>query len=57
MELDQMTRDFYKESESVVAQSQDEIQAFYAKHDISVEGRNVIKPIQTFQDAGLPGRE
>jgi hypothetical protein len=56
MELDQMTKGFYKESESVSALSQEEIQAFYAQHDISVEGKNVIKPIQTFQDAGLPGR-
>lgn len=53
--LPKFEKQFYKEDAAVAARSQPEIEAFRRKQQITVAGRNVPKPVETFDEAGFPG--
>ena len=48
-------KNFYVENPSVKAMSEREVVAYRARREITVEGHDVPKPIQTFRDASFPG--
>ncbi|KAL2358697.1 Phosphomethylpyrimidine kinase-domain-containing protein [Cryomyces antarcticus] len=48
-------KSFYKEDPAVAARSQSEVDAFRKEHQITVQGRNIPKPVETFDEAGFPG--
>lgn len=48
-------KNFYIESPSVRAMSEHEVVVYRARREITVEGHDVPKPIQTFRDASFPG--
>ncbi|EDQ88311.1 p68DDX5 RNA helicase [Monosiga brevicollis MX1] len=54
VELTPFTKDFYVEHPETAAQTDEDVQNFRASHQISVEGRDVPKPITTFERASFP---
>ena len=48
-------KNFYVESPVVQAMTEQDVAMYRAEKDISVEGRDVPKPIKMFQDANFPG--
>lgn len=48
-------KSFYKEDPAVAARSDREVEAWRKEKEIAVQGRNVPKPVQTFDEAGFPG--
>ncbi|KAF1352393.1 P-loop containing nucleoside triphosphate hydrolase protein [Delphinella strobiligena] len=48
-------KSFYKEHPDVAARSQAEVDAFRKEHAIAVQGTNIPKPVETFDEAGFPG--
>lgn len=53
--LPKFEKSFYKEAPSVAARSAAEVEEFRRKHQITVSGRDVPKPIETFDEANFPG--
>ncbi|KEQ63865.1 P-loop containing nucleoside triphosphate hydrolase protein [Aureobasidium melanogenum CBS 110374] len=53
--LPKFEKSFYKEAPSVAERSQAEVDEFRKTHQIAVSGKNVPKPVQTFDEAGFPG--
>lgn len=47
-------KSFYKEDPLVAARSQADVDAFRAKHNIAITGKDVPKPVETFDEAGFP---
>lgn len=47
-------KNFYIEDPAVTARSQAEVDAYKASHKMVVQGRDIKKPITTFQEAGFP---
>ncbi|RYP08254.1 hypothetical protein DL764_001988 [Monosporascus ibericus] len=47
-------KSFYKEDEAVARRSQTEVDRFRRDHQITVAGRDVPKPVETFDEAGFP---
>lgn len=57
-ELDGLSRfekNFYVESDSVAAMTEQEVEAYRRKREITVEGKDVPKPVKEFKDVGFPG--
>ena len=57
-DLDGLTpfeKNFYVESPAVVAMSEKEVEQYREQREITVEGRDVPKPVTNFRDVGLPG--
>ncbi|RQM06420.1 hypothetical protein DH86_00002269 [Scytalidium sp. 3C] len=52
--LPKFEKSFYKEDPLVTARSDADVAAFRAKHAITVSGRDVPKPVETFDEAGFP---
>ncbi|KAH9327018.1 hypothetical protein KI387_007196, partial [Taxus chinensis] len=52
--LTHFEKDFYVEKPSVAAMSEDEVGAYRVRREITVEGKDVPKPVTTFKDAGFP---
>jgi len=48
-------KNFYVEHPAVTALTEDEVTAYRRKREITVEGRNVPKPVRTFEEASFPG--
>lgn len=48
-------KNFYVESPVVQAMTEEDVALYRTEKDISVEGRDVPKPIKMFQDANFPG--
>ncbi|KAJ4850861.1 DEAD-box ATP-dependent RNA helicase 30 [Turnera subulata] len=48
-------KNFYFESPSVQAMSEQDVMMYRARRDITVEGHDVPKPIRYFQEANFPG--
>lgn len=48
-------KDFYEESLSVRAMSEQDVAVYRARRDITVEGYDVPRPIRTFMEANFPG--
>ncbi|OCK79274.1 P-loop containing nucleoside triphosphate hydrolase protein [Lepidopterella palustris CBS 459.81] len=53
--LPKFEKSFYKEDPAVTARSTAEVDAFRKEFQITVTGRNVPKPVTTFDEAGFPG--
>jgi ATP-dependent RNA helicase DDX5/DBP2 len=47
-------KSFYKEDEEVARRSQAEVDAFRKEKEITIQGKNVPKPVTTFDEAGFP---
>ncbi|KAJ0959640.1 putative RNA helicase [Helianthus annuus] len=47
-------KNFYVESPNIAKMSESEVEEYRAKREITVEGRDVPKPIKTFSDARFP---
>ncbi|KAJ5728850.1 RNA helicase (Dbp) [Penicillium malachiteum] len=47
-------KSFYKEDPNVTARSDAEVTEYRKKHDMAVQGRNVPRPVETFDEAGFP---
>lgn len=57
-DLDGLTpfeKNFYVESPSVAAMTEDEVEEYRKKREITVEGSDVPKPVREFGDVGFPG--
>ncbi|KAM0244827.1 hypothetical protein ACHAQJ_010711 [Trichoderma viride] len=52
--LPKFEKDFYKEDPDVSARSPDEVEAFRRKHQMTIAGSDVPKPVETFDEAGFP---
>lgn len=48
-------KNFYVESAAVAAMSEKEVEQYRERREITVEGRDVPKPVPNFRDVGLPG--
>jgi len=52
--LPRFEKNFYRESPSVQARSMQDVEAYRKSKDITVTGRNVPKPVQSFDELNLP---
>lgn len=52
--LPKFEKNFYKEDEKVAARSQQEIDAFRKENEMSCTGKDIPKPITSFEEAGFP---
>jgi len=52
--LPKFEKSFYKEHPDVSARSEEEVEAFRKELQIAVQGKNVPKPVQSFDEAGFP---
>ncbi|KAH8691257.1 putative RNA helicase [Talaromyces proteolyticus] len=52
--LPKFEKSFYKEHEDVASRSPKEVEAFRKDHQMAVTGRNVPRPVETFDEAGFP---
>lgn len=52
--LPKFEKSFYKEHPNVAARSEREVEEFRKEHQMSVQGRNVPRPVETFDEAGFP---
>lgn len=48
-------KNFYVEHPSVSSLTEDDVTAYRRRREITVEGRNVPKPVRTFEEASFPG--
>lgn len=53
--LPHFEKNFYIESPAVRAMTDAEVNEYRQQREITVEGRDIPKPVKTFQDAGFPG--
>ena len=53
--LPKFDKSFYKEDPAVASRPQSDVDNFRRKKEITVAGRNVPKPVETFDEAGFPG--
>ncbi|KAJ5474389.1 RNA helicase (Dbp) [Penicillium sp. IBT 31633x] len=47
-------KSFYKEHPDVTARSEEEVQAFRKEKQMAIQGTNVPRPVETFDEAGFP---
>ncbi|CAO3563570.1 unnamed protein product [Mortierella alpina] len=47
-------KNFYQENPAVTARTPAEIDAYRAKHEMTLYGPNIPKPVETFDEAGFP---
>ncbi|EFY92383.1 ATP-dependent RNA helicase dbp-2 [Metarhizium acridum CQMa 102] len=52
--LPKFEKSFYKECPEVANRSSAEVDAFRRKHQMTIAGRDVPKPVETFDEAGFP---
>lgn len=55
-ELQKFEKNFYREHINVQNRSNEEIEAYRLKKEITIAGKNVPKPVYTFEEAGFPGK-
>ena len=48
-------KSFYKEDPAVTTRSERDVEAFRREKEIAVQGKNVPRPVHTFDEAGFPG--
>lgn len=57
-DLDGLTpfeKNFYVESPSVAAMTEAQVEEYRRMREITVEGRDIPKPVKSFRDVGFPG--
>ncbi|KAI1847794.1 hypothetical protein JX265_009222 [Neoarthrinium moseri] len=47
-------KSFYKEDDAVAARSDQEVERFRRDHQMTTHGRDIPKPVETFDEAGFP---
>ncbi|KAF9153019.1 ATP-dependent RNA helicase dbp2 [Linnemannia schmuckeri] len=52
--LPRFEKNFYQENPAVTNRSQADVDAFRAKHEMTLYGPNIPKPVETFDEAGFP---
>lgn len=52
--LPRFEKSFYKEDEQVAKRSARDVDAFRREKEISIQGKNVPRPVETFDEAGFP---
>ncbi|KAI1132982.1 ATP-dependent RNA helicase dbp2 [Nemania abortiva] len=52
--LPKFEKSFYKEDEAVAQRPSSEVERFRRDHQITIAGRDVPKPVETFDEAGFP---
>ncbi|KAB8227578.1 DEAD-box ATP-dependent RNA helicase DBP2 [Aspergillus alliaceus] len=52
--LPKFEKSFYKEHPDVAERSQRDVDDFRKKHEMAVQGKNVPRPVETFDEAGFP---
>ncbi|EEE54050.1 hypothetical protein OsJ_00740 [Oryza sativa Japonica Group] len=52
--LPRFEKNFYVESPSVAGMTEEEVEAYRRRREITVEGRDVPKPVREFRDVGFP---
>lgn len=52
--LPKFEKSFYKEDSGVTARSEADVIKFRNQHGISIQGRDVPRPVETFDEAGFP---
>ncbi|KAI1808501.1 Phosphomethylpyrimidine kinase-domain-containing protein [Daldinia bambusicola] len=52
--LPKFEKSFYKEDEAVARRPASEVERFRRDHQITISGRDVPKPVETFDEAGFP---
>ncbi|KAF7587262.1 ATP-dependent RNA helicase dbp2 [Aspergillus hancockii] len=52
--LPKFEKSFYKEHPDVANRSQREVDEFRKTHDMAIQGKNVPRPVETFDEAGFP---
>jgi ATP-dependent RNA helicase DDX5/DBP2 len=53
--LPHFEKNFYSESPSVRAMTEAEVTEYRLRREITVEGKDVPKPVKSFSDAAFPG--
>jgi ATP-dependent RNA helicase DDX5/DBP2 len=53
--LPKFEKNFYKEHEDVAARDETAVKAFREKHSMTVNGKDIPKPVETFDEANFPG--
>jgi ATP-dependent RNA helicase DDX5/DBP2 len=53
--LPRFEKSFYKEDDVVATRSSRDVDAFRREKEITVQGKNVPRPVETFDEAGFPG--
>lgn len=59
LDLDGLTpfeKNFYVESPAVAAMTDAEVEEYRKLREITVEGRDIPKPVKSFRDVGFPGK-
>lgn len=54
-DLPPFEKNFYVESPSIAAMTEGEVEEYRRRREITIEGRDVPKPIKSFHDVGFPG--
>jgi ATP-dependent RNA helicase DDX5/DBP2 len=52
--LPRFEKNFYQENATVTNRSQADVDAFRSKHEMTLYGPNIPKPVETFDEAGFP---
>lgn len=52
--LEPFSKNFYQEHETVTNRTQEEIAAFRKEQEMTIRGRDINKPITSFEEAGFP---
>lgn len=52
--LPKFEKSFYKEDPAVTARSEEEVAAFRKENQMTTQGKNIPKPVTTFDEAGFP---
>ena len=52
--LPKFEKNFYKEDTHVAQRSDSEVERFRKEHEITICGKNIPKPVTTFDEAGFP---
>lgn len=58
LDLDGLTpfeKNFYVESPGIAAMTEREVEEYRRRREITIEGRDVPKPVKSFRDVGFPG--
>nr|CAG8446293.1 977_t:CDS:2 [Entrophospora candida] len=53
--LSKFEKNFYQEHSNVITRSEVEVEEFRKKYEMKVFGRNIPKPVETFEEAKFPG--
>jgi ATP-dependent RNA helicase DDX5/DBP2 len=59
LDLDGLTpfeKNFYVESPAVAAMTDTEVEEYRKLREITVEGKDIPKPVKSFRDVGFPGK-